>query len=725
MIKLNWKKTLFIQNELNYQQFIADYASIRPDVSIFDTETSGLHIIKDRPFLVILGFYNSKTEKAATYLLYVENSNEITQKTMKLFWLMSERSRYLAGANIKYDLHMMENIGLPYEGNNMIDIQTLIRLATVALPSERGGAPLGLTQFATQYIDPAAKHYNASLQEARSQIAKDWNKKLSAKFKGRGWTLSNLEKYLKDPINDIDALGVENARLYREWYDSIPIEISYNMNSHIVEKDDIPYNMVPKEILDEYAEFDVIYTGEITFQLLPIVQLRQQMGTLERESKLIRPFYTMERTGFTVDMDYLLEAQVVLKNYIIERRTRFRQLTREDVSVSQSVRLIKVAKERWDYDLSSTKKEVIEDALIDLKRSGKTPEMIEFLELIQELRTLQKWYATYLMSYIRSAKYDGKIYTSIKQSGPVTGRVSSNFQQFPRGAIKDYNGNVLFEPRRFIIKPDDVGLFVWMDYSQIELRFQGLYTILLGVADLNLCRAYMPYQCYTIVEGSRVDFDYDNETHIKNFKKYEWFTAEGSVWTPTDLHAETTAKAFPELDRNSDEFKKMRGSVGKPTNFSKNYGASINAIRRLFKDFSEERIKMIDEAYFKAFPNVKIYQQYCYKIAAQGYMTNLFDRRYYGISGHNGMNALVQGSAADFLKEAIIKIYNYFNDNNLKSKMIMQIHDELVFYIHKDEEYIIPEIRDIMQEYPGTKIPIVAEIEYSLTNWADAVEYEI
>ena len=72
------------------------------------------------------------------------------------------------------------------------------------------------------------------------------------------------------------------------------------------------------------------------------------------------------------------------------------------------------------------------------------------------------------------------IHTQINQAGAVTGRVSSDFQQFPKGSIKDNLGNVLYTPRKMIQKPDDVELMVWMDYSQIELRFQAFYTILMG-----------------------------------------------------------------------------------------------------------------------------------------------------------------------------------------------------------------------------------------------------
>lgn len=725
-MKINWAKTVLIQSGSDYRRFVQEFLDCKPNLSSFDTETTGLNIVLDRPFLIQIGFCNTKTLKGNVYLIYFEDDVELAMKTMKTFWLMAEKTKYLTGANIKYDLHMVANVGVPYPGKNVTDIQTMIRLCSDAIPKRMGGPSLALTDYASKYIDPAARGYDRAIQAERGAIAKQINGELKDRLKGKGWTLKRVEDFLKDPINDIDDMGEELATDYRSWYGEIPKQIRRNMTKHVVERDDIPYNLVPREIMNIYAEYDVIYTLEIATELLPIVRIRGQMATFKRENDIILPFWEMERVGFAVDLDYLKESQVVLKNYIIKLRKEMSVLAREEVSVNQSKRIPEIFKDLWDVEMESTNKETLQDLTILLVADGNKPEAIRLIELIQELRSLQKWYVTYLMSYINSVSDDGRIYTSINQSGAVTGRVSSNFQQFPRGSIKDGEGNTLFTPRQFIIKPDDVDVVVWIDYSQIELRFQALYTILLGFPDKNLCRAYMPYECYTQLEEGRMYFDYNNQTHIKNFAKYDWTTEEGNDWHPTDVHAETTAHAFPDLQRGTKEFTKLRGSVGKTTNFAKNYGATRKVIHRTFASmkFSEEQITMIDEAYFKAFPSVKLYMEYCYRVAGQGYMTNLFDRKYYGISGHNGMNALVQGSAADFMKQAIIDIAAFLKEGGYKTKMVLPIHDEIVFNIYEGERYLIPVLQELMQTYEGSKIPIVAEAEFSFTSWADAEELE-
>jgi DNA polymerase I len=232
----------------------------------------------------------------------------------------------------------------------------------------------------------------------------------------------------------------------------------------------------------------------------------------------------------------------------------------------------------------------------------------------------------------------------------------------------------------------------------------------------------MPYECTH--EG--VVFDYNNPEHIKNAYTWEWLRNEDQQpWTPTDVHAATTHVAFPELDTHSDEFKKLRGKVGKRVNFAKNYGAQFNRIKQMFPDYDDETIHKIDDAYYKAFPGVKAYHQYCYELANQcSYATNLFGVRYYGLTGHKLINTLIQGSGAYFLKLKMIQVHNYLKENNYKSRYQMNIHDEMSFEIYKGEEHILYDIQKIMQVFDDTLVPIVADMEVSTTTWAEKKEVE-
>ena len=146
--------------------------------------------------------------------------------------------------------------------------------------------------------------------------------------------------------------------------------------------------------------------------------------------------------------------------------------------------------------VQTTNSEELSKLHSDLKHTQPDHPAIEFIEVLQELRTLEKWYSTYIVRFIKDFREeDGKLYTSINQSGTVSGRVTSDFQQFPKDAIVTVDGREIFHPRKMVIAQDgDYDAIVYLDYSQIELRLQAFYTILIGHPDLNLCRAYSPYK---------------------------------------------------------------------------------------------------------------------------------------------------------------------------------------------------------------------------------------
>ena len=143
----------------------------------------------------------------------------------------------------------------------------------------------------------------------------------------------------------------------------------------------------------------------------------------------------------------------------------------------------------------------------------------------------------------------------------------------------------------------------------------------------------------------------------------------------------------------------------------------------MFPDYDDETIHRIDDAYYKAFPGVKKYHEYCYKIVdLQPYVANLFGVKYYGLSGHKLINCLVQGSGAYLLKERIKEVDEYIQANKLKSRMQMQIHDEISYEIYPGEEKHVKEFKRIMQKFDGTYVPIIADLEFTTTSWADKEE---
>jgi DNA polymerase-1 len=306
------------------------------------------------------------------------------------------------------------------------------------------------------------------------------------------------------------------------------------------------------------------------------------------------------------------------------------------------------------------------------------------------------------------------------QVGTVSGRVTSDFQQFPKKGIVTYDGRELFTPRKLVKTPDgDYTGIVYIDYSQIELRIQAMYTILVGHPEPNLCGAYMPYNCKN---NNGQQFDYYNPAHISTWNQ-DWYYADDPTkrWKPIDVHQASTCLMF-NITPDDPKFKELRGD-GKRYNFAKNYGASRRRVKEMYPDKSDEEIDRIDAAYYKAFPGVKYYHDYCYRLAdAQSYAINLFGVRYYNVSGHNLINMFIQGSGAFLLKLKIREIYDYCKANNIKSRLQMNIHDELSWKKHKDEAAVFFEFKRIMETWTDTLVPLVAEMDLTRTVWADKKE---
>lgn len=714
MRRLNWREGLIIETEEDYELLLQTFKEIKPDYAGFDTETTGLHIAIDKAFLVQFGFYNEKTRDAFACLVDLE-VNTFSEKVIKTFWMMAKICKKMAGHNIKYDLHMTDNINLPYIYNNLTDTQVLIRLTSDALTSEKGGELLALKIYAYRHIEREAKYHEQLLRSERTQIATSLNMPLRKKIKELGWKWSTLQDFLKDPVNSPEELPKPVREAYFDWFEKVPPRIKIKMRTHLIAGEDIPYNLLNKKNLYKYGLLDIVYTLETLFATLPIIKVRKQERTLKREEEVIRPLYKMEKQGFYMNKPYIKECEVKLKSYIIRRRKDLEWLAGEQLSCNQNKRILELLRGRFKSDIKSTGKDVLNDYVKILEVREPNNKIIPFIKTIQELRTLEKWYQTYLMRFVKEEKHADRIYTQLNQAGAVTGRLSSDFQQFPKGAIKDNEGNELFIPRRMIQTPPGYAGMVFIDYSQIELRLQAMYTILVGHPDTNLCRAYMPYNC---INNNKELFDYKNPEHIKNYKEYEWYLVEdvSTSWHPTDVHSATTKEAFPDIAPDSPEFKEYRNK-GKTVNFAKNYGAQKKQIAKLFPQYDDETIATIDGAYYKAFPGVKEYHKYCYDVVHQGFGTNLFGRRYYNMSGHNYMNAAIQGSGADFLKEAITKLDKFMIEHNCVSKMFINIHDEIGWLLAHGEEHFITEWQKIMEEFDGTYVPIIADIDYTTTTW--------
>ena len=246
-----------------------------------------------------------------------------------------------------------------------------------------------------------------------------------------------------------------------------------------VDSDDIPYDVLNRENVIHYGHLDIVWTLESFCKLEPVVRARGNFDGILRENANIQILLDMERIGFKIDYQYLCKARSDLKAYIRRRRQDLCDLAMRPIKVSQNAQ-IKEVLDALNVQVESTGAEELSRICSDLKRDGTNDTAVLFIEAVQELRTLEKWYATYIVRFINNChEEDGKLYTQIHQSGTVSGRVTSDFQQFPKDSIVTVDGIEIFNPRKMVLAQDDdyIGI-VYLDYSQIELRLQAMYTIL-------------------------------------------------------------------------------------------------------------------------------------------------------------------------------------------------------------------------------------------------------
>lgn len=678
-------KRFFINKLTDFEDMLVRLSNAKGWLS-FDTETTGLHLKKDKPFLLTISFED------VSYAIDLEIIP--TPNIIRMFNLF-DRFEYVIGHNVKYDLHMLKNIGVSYLHNNLTDTMIIARLS---LASDETMS-IALKTLAKKYLGVSAGDDERSVKKALTALRKQRTSKLTTLLKEFGITKKYFDETVKDTVFEISDLDAHDGfvEAYKNFLEENP-EPNYL---------DI-YHSEFKNVMIEYAMNDTEITLELAKKMFPVLLAKDQESTFKLENSLIKPLYNMERVGIKVDRDYLEASRNKLKMYILGLRDRLYQVAGESIKVGQHKRIKEIYEERWGIKLVST-----DDRNLSLYEEGEAGEMSA---LIRELRTLEKWYSAYILRFIDKSDFDGRAYTQFNQAGAITGRLSSDFQQFPKYGIKDDLGWELFHPRKMVV-PTGHGYdkMYFVDYSQIELRVQANYTYEISGGDLNMCRAYIPFKCHN-KHNTPFKPKEDNDIAFSE----SWYKDEDNkLWSPVDLHSATAMQAFPDVDPESPEFKHLR-FLGKSTNFAKNYGATTTTLMSQF-GFDRDTAEKLNQGYYDAFPKVLDYQKLVNTtFKRRGYVKNMYGRRYYMENtrfGYRLYNYIIQGTCADMLKQKIVELDILLG--RYHSRLQMNIHDELVFEIHNGEESLIPKIVKIMEDVPFMTIPVVADVEVADKNWAE------
>jgi len=439
---------------------------------------------------------------------------------------------------------------------------------------------------------------------------------------------------------------------------------------------------IDPQIVCEYAAED----ADITLKLKNVLEKKIHENNLDKllyevECPLIYVLADMEWTGVRLDLKALEELSKQLTEELSAIEHEIVQMAGIDFNVNSPKQIGEILFDRMKIvekpkktktGQYSTNEEELE------KLRGKHP----IIDKILEQRGIKKLLSTYIDAFPQLINpRSGKIHTSFNQTVAATGRLSStnpNLQNIP---VRDERGK---EMRKVFI-PDEGCVFASSDYSQIELRIMAHLS-----ADKNMVEAFMHDQ---------------------------------------DIHAATASKIYhvPIEEVTADMRRKA-----KTANFGIIYGITPFGLSERLSISRSEAKQLIDE-YFETFPDVKRYMDESIATArTKGYVETIFGRKRYlpdinsrnanvrGFAERNAINAPIQGSAADIIKVAMIKIHECFAKEKLKSKMILQVHDELDFNVVEEELDAVRKIVvEEMEHACNLIVPLKTDFGYG-KNWLEA-----
>ena len=441
-------------------------------------------------------------------------------------------------------------------------------------------------------------------------------------------------------------------------------------------------DLSPDEILDYAAE-----DADITFQLKEIFEPKLVETGVDKvfrniEMPLVPVLARMEREGIRVDIEALQSYSGELEEVIVKLEKEIVELAGRPFNVGSPRQLGEVLFE--DLKLSDKPKKTktgqyaTSEAILEgLKKSHP---IINKILGFRELKKLKSTYVDALPELVQGTT--GRIHTSFNQTVAATGRLSStnpNLQNIP---IRTENGRKV---RAMFIPGDEERILLAADYSQIELR------VIAALAK--------------------------DEAMIAAFQAGE------------DIHRATAAKVF---EVAPEEVTREQRSNAKTVNFGIVYGVSAFGLSQQ-TDMSRKEAKAAIDGYFRTYPGIKKYMDDQVAFARDhGYVETITGRRRYlidiesrnavvrGHSERNAVNAPIQGSAADIIKLAMIEVDRAMRAANLKSKMLLQVHDELVFDVYKDElEELKALVVEKMEAAVSLEVPMVAEVGTG-SNWLEA-----
>ena len=449
-------------------------------------------------------------------------------------------------------------------------------------------------------------------------------------------------------------------------------------------KNQLSMRDVPLEDIKEYATED----ADITFQLKEHFQpILEKVGTKklfdEIEIPLVPVLADMEKEGIRLDVEFLKSMSVDMQKEIDALEQQIYETAGEKFNLASPKQLGDILFDKLKIGGAKQKKTKTGQYATGEEVLSYLANEHQIVRDILEWRQMVKLQSTYIDALPNQVdKKTGRVHTDYMQTVAATGRLSSNNPNLQNIPIRTERGRQI---RKAFIARDENYTLLSADYSQIELRIIAA-----------LC---------------------GEENMIKAFQNHE------------DIHKSTAAKVF---NVPLDEVTKEQRSHAKTVNFGIIYGVSAFGLSNQTNLSRKESAELI-EAYYQTYPKLKSFMTSQVDFAREnGYVETISGRRRYlkdinsanaivrGGAERNAVNAPIQGSAADIIKIAMINIHKKLTSENWKSKMLLQVHDELVFDVHNSElEKIQPMIKHEMENAFKMAVPLDVEIGLG-KNWLEA-----
>lgn len=443
----------------------------------------------------------------------------------------------------------------------------------------------------------------------------------------------------------------------------------------------ITFDQVPIDKASEYACEDADVTLQLYQVMLPLIEAEEGLKRIYALEMQVSPVLTIiERNGVKLDEASLGEQSRVFAKRLDELEKEAHDIVGEPFNLNSPRQLGTILFEKMS--LPVIKKTPKGAPSTDEETLNKLAEDYPLPKLILEYRSLAKLKSTYtdkLPTMIWPAT--GRVHTSYSQASVVTGRLSSSEPNLQNIPVRSEEGRRI--RRAFIAEPGKVILAA--DYSQIELRVMA---------------------------------------HISGDKGLRQAFAEGK-----DIHRSTAAEIFS-VAQIEDVSAEQRYSA-KAINFGLIYGMGVFGLAKTL-NITRDAAKLYIDRYFARYPGVADYMENIKKEASDnGFVETVFGRRLWftEIQGAKGprkanaerqaINAPMQGTAADLIKMAMVDVQRFIDKKQLKTRMIMQVHDELVLEVPEDEKELMRKtLPELMSGVAELSVPLIAEVEMG-HNWSD------